>query len=274
MFVAPSELSWCWLDKRCLWIQRKSSYAVFQLSELLWLWALNWVFLFEAVSVTTVVSKKETRPSKWHGQFSEGSCWEISQLPKLTDLELWGRPSEELGKNVDGSQKSVASSHAQVQCALAPSSSELLISWNNIGWGGEERKCSHLLSLPVLCCWLYRWAFILSTDQFSSVPQVLMTLLENSHGAQASSNSSLGRRSGMEMREQGMERSEEHTSQKESGGKKYNQKPCSEQGRFFSRSRSQVLFEILEGLLCFVNILYFLSLKAWQSLYELDTGSL
>lgn len=78
----------------------------------------------------------------------------------------------------------------------------------------------------------------------------------------------------MEMREQGMERSEEHTSQKESGGKKYNQKPCSEQGRFFSRSRSQVLFEILEGLLCFVNILYFLSLKAWQSLYELDTGSL
>lgn len=154
MFVAPSELSWCWLDKRCLWIQRKSSYAVFQLSELLWLWALNWVFLFEAVLVTTVVSKKETRPSKWHGQFSEGSCWEISQLPKLADLELWGHPSEELGKNIDGSQKSVTSSHAQVQCALAPSSSELLISWNNIGWGGEERKCSHLLSLPVLCCWL------------------------------------------------------------------------------------------------------------------------
>lgn len=32
-----------------------------QLSELLWLWALSWVFLFEAVLVTTDVSKKETR---------------------------------------------------------------------------------------------------------------------------------------------------------------------------------------------------------------------
>lgn len=91
-----------------------------------------------------------------------------------------------------------------------------------------------------------------------------MTLLESSHGAQASSNSSLGWRSeGMEMREQGMERSEEDTSQKERGEESTTKNPVVKRADLYSRSKSQVLFEILEGLLCFVNILYFLSLKAW-----------
>lgn len=61
-----------------------------------------------------------------------------------------------------------------------------------------------------------------------------MTLLENSHGAQASSNSSLGWRSeGMEMREQGMERVKRIPHKKRAGEKSTTKNPVVNRADFF-----------------------------------------